>query len=697
MIRVSIITVSDGVASGEREDLGGPACEAVLRAHSIPYEVVLRGVLPDDRGRVADLLREQADGGHVDLIVLTGGTGMFRDRTPEAVRDVAELEIPGLAEKMRSETGAEFGAGVPLARGGRGAGTHAHRRSARLAARRRRLPARDRGPPPPRGRAAAGGKGAPPRRARGSPFSLSLLEHRTGFGIDRLLADPSAVAGKRIGLITNPSGVTSRGIPTWQALLWTEAKLARLFGPEHGVDGSALYMEAVGNATHAASGLPAVSLYGLSVETRRPRPEHLEGLDAIVFDVADVGSRYYTYNWTMLLAMEACAAAGVRFIVCDRPNPLGGEVEGAPQDPEFLSFVGLHAVSVRHGMTTGELARLVLAETKLDLDLEVVPAIGWARATPYEETGLPWVPPSPNIPTVATARVYPGMALFEGTNLSEARGTTKPFEMFGAPWLSPPALSGALEALGLPGVSFLPVYFRPEFEKHAGVVCGGAAMHVTEPERFRGFETGLRIIETARQLDPREFRWRKEPYEFDPRPAVDLLSGSARFRETLDAGAKLSEEIARHRAGAEAFRKRREPYLIYPERRPAVVSFVGGHGAGKTTLLVELGAAAGRARPARGRHQALLERRRRRCRGQRLTAARRLRRRRLRVRDPRAGDRPASRGREAYPGPHPPGLLRLRPRARRGIQVARLSTDRGGAAGSAAARDRSPDRPRLGS
>ena len=191
-----------------------------------------------------------------------------------------------------------------------------------------------------------------------------------------------------------------------------------------------------------------------------PRPEHLEGLDAIVFDVADVGSRYYTYNWTMLLAMEACAAAGVRFIVCDRPNPLGRRGRGAPQDPEYLSFVGLHPVSVRHGMTTGELARLVLAETKLDLDLEVVPAIGWARATPDEETGLAWVPPSPNIPSVATARVYPGMALFEGTNLSEARGTTKPFEMFGAPALAPGPLR-ALEALGLPGVSFLPVTSGP--------------------------------------------------------------------------------------------------------------------------------------------------------------------------------------------------------------------------------------------
>jgi len=409
-----------------------------------------------------------------------------------------------------------------------------------------------------------------------------------GFGIDRLLEDPTPVAGRRVGLITNPSGVTADGVPTWKALADSGARIGRLFGPEHGVDGSALYMEAVGNATHAATGLPAVSLYGSTLETLRPHPEHLAGLDAVVFDVADVGSRYYTYNWTMLLAMEACAAAGVRFVVCDRPNPLGGGVEGAPQDPEFLSFVGLHPVSVRHGMTTGELARLVAAERKIDLDLHVVPAIGWARSTAYEQTGLPWVPPSPNIPHVSTARVYPGMALLEGTNLSEARGTTKPFEMFGAPWLSPLPLCDALNGARLPGVRFVPVHFRPEFEKHAGAVCGGAALVVTDPDAFRPFETGLRVIEAARSVAPREFRWREEPYEFDPRPAVDLLTGSSRFRETLDAGGDLGAEIARHRAGGEAFRERRGAHLIYPERRPGVVAFVGGHGSGKTTLLVTL-------------------------------------------------------------------------------------------------------------
>lgn len=408
------------------------------------------------------------------------------------------------------------------------------------------------------------------------------------FGIDRLLADPSLIAGRRVGLITNPSGITSSGAPTWKALAASDAKLVRLFGPEHGVDGSALYMETVGHATHGPTGLPVVSLYGSSVETLRPRPEHLEGLDAIVFDVADVGARYYTYNWTMLLAMEACAAARVRFIVCDRPNPLGGAVEGAPQDPDYLSFVGLHPVAVCHGMTSGELARLAASELGIDLDLHVVPATGWARAMSFEATGLPWVPPSPNIPHVSTARVYPGMALLEGTNLSEGRGTTKPFEIFGAPWISPPALCEALQALQLPGVSFLPVHFRPEFEKHAGQVCGGAAFSVTDPERFLPFETGLRVIETARRLAPREFHWRKDPYEFDPRPAIDLLTGSSRFRETVDSGTVLFAELARHRAGAEAFRRRREPFLIYPERRPAVVAFVGGHGAGKTTLLVDL-------------------------------------------------------------------------------------------------------------
>ena len=416
------------------------------------------------------------------------------------------------------------------------------------------------------------------------------MSSRVALGIDNLLEDPSAIAGKRFGLITNPSGVTSAGVPSWKALAGSnfEGKLLRLFGPEHGVDGGAVYMEAVGDFVHRPTGLPVISLYGDSVESLKPRPKDLQGLDALVFDVADVGARYYTYTWTLLLAMEACASAGLRLVVCDRPNPNGGAVEGAPQDPRYLSFVGLHPVPVRHGMTVGELARLLAAEKKIDVDLHVSRMSGWARDTPFAASGLPWVPPSPNIPTVDTALVYPGMCLLEGTNLSEGRGTARPFEMFGAPWLGAASIAEALSGLSLPGVTFVPVHFRPQFEKHAGQTCGGALLHVTDRARFRSFETGLRVIETARRVAPRDFEWRSQPYEFDPRPAVDLLSGSSRFRELVDRGADLSSEIARHDEEARAFLARRLPYLLYPDRKPAAVAFVGGHDSGKTTLLVDL-------------------------------------------------------------------------------------------------------------
>ena len=411
----------------------------------------------------------------------------------------------------------------------------------------------------------------------------------TVLGIDALRSDPTAIAGKRIGLVTNPSGLASDGTPSWRALAdLPDARLVRLFGPEHGVDGGAVYMEGVSSSVHRETGLPVVSLYGTTLESLKPRPEDLADLDAVVFDVPDVGARYYTFHWTMLLAMEACAELGKRFVVCDRPNPLGGEVEGAPQDPEFLSFVGLHPIAVRHGMTSGELARLLASERGLDLDLVVSPMRGWARDVSYRDTGLPWIPPSPNIPTVETARVYPGMALLEGTNLSEARGTARPFEMFGAPWLEPLALTAALAALELPGVSFLPTRFRPMFEKHAGETCGGAMLEVVNPSVFRPFETGLQVIETARCVAPREFRWREEPYEFDPRPAIDLLTGSSRFRESLDTDGDAASEIARHREETRPFLARRDPFLLYPDHRPAVVAFVGGHDSGKTTLLADL-------------------------------------------------------------------------------------------------------------
>ncbi len=383
--------------------------------------------------------------------------------------------------------------------------------------------------------------------------------------------------------------MTADGIPTWKVLFESPVgKLARLFGPEHGVDGGAVYMEAVGDARHPPTGLPAVSLYGRSVESLKPKPEDLEGLEALVFDVQDVGARYYTFVWTMLLAMEACAESGLAFVVCDRPNPIGGAAEGAPQEPEVLSFVGLHPIAVRHGMTAGELARLLAAERRISVDLKVVPVSGWARAMAFESTGLPWVSPSPNIPSPRTALLYPGMCLLEGTNLSEGRGTARPFEFFGAPFLKAAPYAEALNGLGLPGVRFVPTHFRPMFDKHAGKTCGGALIHVTDPAVYRSFETGLRVIAEAKAMAPHDFRWRTEPYEFDARPAIDLLTGSARFREHVDAGRDLEPEIARHESGAGEFRARRAPHLLYKDRWPAVVAFVGAHNAGKTTLIADL-------------------------------------------------------------------------------------------------------------
>jgi molybdopterin-guanine dinucleotide biosynthesis protein MobB len=412
---------------------------------------------------------------------------------------------------------------------------------------------------------------------------------RVRAGIDILLERPWPVAGKRVGLISNASGVTASGVPTWKALRGAaNVRLVRLFGPEHGLAGGAVYMEAVGPSIHAPSGLPVISLYGTTPESLKPRREDFADLEAIVFDIADVGSRYYTYIWTMLLAMEACASSRLRFVVCDRPNPIGGAVEGAPQSTGYLTFVGLHPIPVRHGMTAGELARLFAAERKLDLDLVVCPAEGWSRDMPFAATGLPWVSPSPNMPSPATALVYPGMCLLEGTNLSEGRGTTRPFELFGAPWLNAAALADALNALAMPGVAFVPTQFRPMFDKHAGLTCEGALLRVLDAETFRPFQTGLRIIETARRLAPLEFRWRTETYEFDDRPAIDLLTGSARFRETLEANGNLRAEIARHFDAVQPFLARREPYLVYPDRKPAAVAFVGGHDSGKTSVIVEL-------------------------------------------------------------------------------------------------------------
>jgi uncharacterized protein YbbC (DUF1343 family) len=341
--------------------------------------------------------------------------------------------------------------------------------------------------------------------------------------------------------------------------------LSALFGPEHGVRGDAQYLTAVVGEVDAATGLPVHSLYGATRPSLQPAPGALAGLDALCFDIQDVGARYYTYQATMLLGMEAAARDGLAFVVLDRPNPIGGHrVEGPALRPGFESFCGLHDLAPRHGLTVGELARLFVAERGLDLDLTVVPCQGWRRRQGFGATGLPWVMPSPNMPTPATALVYPGMCLLEGTNLSEGRGTTRPFELFGAPWLDPVRLASALSAERLPGVRFRPASFTPTWDKHAGTRCHGVELHVHDAEAFRPFRTGLASVLHARALAPERFRWRTETYEFvDGVPAFDLLCGSARERTAIEAGARLPDLVAGYAGEERSFARRRARFLAY--------------------------------------------------------------------------------------------------------------------------------------
>ena len=389
-------------------------------------------------------------------------------------------------------------------------------------------------------------------------------------GLEVLAADRfRPLRGMRVGLVCNPTAVDRRLRHAADLLAAAPGvRLAALFGPEHGVRGDAAYMEAVADERDRRTGLPAHSLYGAGPESLRPSPAQLAGLDALVFDIQDVGTRYYTYQATRLLCMEAASRSGLAFVVLDRPNPIGGTaVEGPALRPGFESFCGLHDVAVRHGLTVGELAELYRAERRLEVELTVVECRGWRRDVLFAGTGLPWVAPSPNMPTPATALVYPGMCLLEGTNLSEGRGTTRPFELFGAPWLDPDRLAADLSAERLPGVSFRPASFLPRFDKHAGVRCHGAELHVQDLEAFRPFRTGMACLLHARAQAPERFAWRTEAYEFvRDVPAFDLLCGSAREREALERGAALAEISRPWAAEERAYARRRARYLRYRGR-----------------------------------------------------------------------------------------------------------------------------------
>jgi len=383
-------------------------------------------------------------------------------------------------------------------------------------------------------------------------------------GCDIILGESCGrLAGKRTALLVNPSSVARSLRPTIDVLLSCGVRLVRIFGPQHGLRGDTqANMIEWGGFVHPTLGIPVHSLYG---ERRSPEPGELEGLDCVVIDLPDAGARPYTYLWTSLLMMRACAKAGVELYVLDRPNPLGGEsVEGAILGERFMSFVGLHPLPMRHGLTIGEALAMINAREETGCALEVVKMHGWSRSMFFDETGQPWVLPSPNMPAPGTALVYPGTVMLEGTNISEGRGTTRPFEIVGAPWIEPERFAREMAAFELAGVVFRPVSFRPAWDKYAGEMCGGVQIHVTDRSRFQPVRCGAAVIAAASRLYPAHFHWSEPPYEYEyTLPPIDIISGSAALRETIDAGAELSELFASWLEDERRFSREREPFLLY--------------------------------------------------------------------------------------------------------------------------------------
>jgi uncharacterized protein YbbC (DUF1343 family) len=372
------------------------------------------------------------------------------------------------------------------------------------------------------------------------------------------------IRGRKLGLLAHPASVDAELSHAEQLLPQRGALLSAIFGPEHGYSGQAQYMVGVAST---AGAVPVYSLYGDSFEDLSPTAAQLAGLDAVVVDLQDVGSRYYTFVWSMALMLRACAQAGVPCIVLDRPNPLGGELmEGAPQRPGYRSFVGLYDVPVRHGLTIGELARMVQDEEQLPAEsLVVVPMKGYQRGLDFRHTGLPWVLPSPNMPSPETALVYPGGCLLEGTNLSEGRGTTRPFEIWGAPFVDGGALARSLsDDAVLAGARLRPLSFEPTFHKFRGQTCGGVQVHVQEAARFRPYALYLRAIAAVAQRCGADFVFRSEPYEYvSDRPAIDLLTGGPEFRTLVDSSSALDDYLHAQAAPLRAFAERRRPWLLY--------------------------------------------------------------------------------------------------------------------------------------
>lgn len=384
-------------------------------------------------------------------------------------------------------------------------------------------------------------------------------------GLEVLLREkPRLVAGARVGLICNPTTVDhhfQHAADLFHA--HPQINLTALFGPQHGIRGETQdNMIEWEGFYDARTGVLTHSLYG---QVRQPTAQMLGEVDVLIFDVQDVGTRVYTFIYTMALAMQAAREHGQRFIVLDRPNPISGlAIEGYLLEPGHESFVGMFPLPMRHGMTVAELAQMFNKEFQIGCELEVVPMRGWRRELWFDDTDAPWVLPSPNIPTLDTATVYPGTVFVEGTKLSEGRGTTRPFEINGAPYANAHHLAQHLNELPLPGVHFRPHSFQPTFQKHAGQLCHGIQIHVLDRSIFKPVRTGVALIKAAHDLYPGEFAWQEPPYEYvhDRRP-FDVIAGTTRLREQIESRLAVAEMAASWQRDEAAFAEQRRSYLLY--------------------------------------------------------------------------------------------------------------------------------------
>lgn len=384
--------------------------------------------------------------------------------------------------------------------------------------------------------------------------STMAAQQKITLGIERLKEYRGIFADKRVGLITNQTGINAEGVPA-AVLLQEVAALTTLFSPEHGIQGYEREGALITHSRDLQTGLPVYSLYG---KTKRPTKEMLEAVDILCFDIQDVGARFYTYISTMAYAMEACARYDKKCVVFDRPNPIGGTaVEGNMLEIEYRSFTGYFPIVQRHGMTVGELALLFNTEYGINCDLTVIPMTGWQRSSYFDELALIWVPPSPNIPSVQTALVYAGICIFEGTNLSVGRGTTMPFQYIGAPFIDGNVLAARLNRLRLTGVRFLPAYFTPSLSVYTGTLCGGVQLAVTDRRSFSPVDTAIRIFYELRRLYPNEFKITNAGNKYC---GLNLLTGCTQL---TDRYSTAEDYFLRMKKDVTAFNALRKKYLLY--------------------------------------------------------------------------------------------------------------------------------------